>query len=227
MCLRTKLVAGLFGVCLAADAYAQVVASGLDDVSPWAIDFVGEDETKLSSTLWTASDPDTLLALMRRTRTRNLTPGEQMLLRQLVFSSGDAPDIDQSNELMAERARILLEIGEADAAATLFPLLSDAVGEMEPEEIAIDLLVGLGNEESACAASESEAREGAFWAKLRATCFALDDNGSAAELALELAISEGVDDPWFYEAVFAAVGIAPETPTARYDSGIALALSKK
>ncbi|MEM6410206.1 MAG: hypothetical protein AAF683_01565 [Pseudomonadota bacterium] len=223
----TKLAVFVIALCLGGSASAQVQASGLDDVSPWAVDFLSEDAERLPPTLWTATSPGTLVALMRRTRTKNLTPGEHLLLRQMVFSAGDQPTGEMSSDLIAERVRILLELGEADAAATLLPLLTGTINGENPQELATDLLVGLGNQDSACAASDSQAREGAFWAKLRATCFVLNDNAPGAELALELAISEGVDDPWFYEAVFAGLGLAPETPTARYDSGISLALSKK
>lgn len=226
MCSRTFFTSGL-ALFLAATAYGQVEASGLDDVDPWAVEFLGEDEPRLGESVWSASETNTLLALMRRTRTRNLSPGERTLLQQLVFSAGEAPIGEKSGKLLAERARIMLELGEAESASQIFPLVSEPIGDMEPEETAIDLLLGLDNVESACAASESDARAGAFWAKLRAVCFALDDNAQAAELSLELAISEGVEDPWFYEAVFAAIGVAPTLPPARYDSGIALTLSAK
>ncbi|MEO0883970.1 MAG: hypothetical protein AAFY34_14745 [Pseudomonadota bacterium] len=224
---KTRVLSCLLALFVAASADAQIESSGLDDVSPWTVGFLEADQQGFPPNLWTTSDPDRLLDLLGTIETQNLSPGEHALLRQILYSPGNPPEGDKVNDLMAERARLLLELGEADAAVTLLPLVQTYVGELDPEETAIDLLLGLGNHESACAASESEAREGAFWAKLRATCFALDENSQGAELALELAISEGVDDPWFYEAVFAAVGLAPDPPSARYDSGIALTLSKK
>ncbi|MEO1474937.1 MAG: hypothetical protein AAFS13_01030 [Pseudomonadota bacterium] len=221
------LIAGICACLAVSGAEAQVEAAALDDVNPWAVGFLAEDEGRLPGTLWSASEPDTLLALLRTTRTRNLSPGERLLLSQLVFSAGEAPEGELNIDLLAERARIILDLGEADIASQLFPLLSEPVGDADPEELAVDLLLGLGNEDSACAASESQAREGAFWAKLRAVCFALEGETGPAELALELAISEGVEDPWFYEAVFAAIDLAPTPPPARYDSGIALSLSAR
>ena len=84
-----------------------------------------------------------------------------------------------------------------------------------------------GNEASACQRLSGPVPEGTYWLKLRAVCAVLQENYSGAELAVEFASAQGLNDPWFIEAIFAASGDVPNPPNARFDTGLNIALSSK
>lgn len=196
-------------------------------VDPWGMGFLGAGEPTLPASMWRASSTETLLPMMRAVRTQGLTPAERTLMRRMALSPATAPQGSQSPALLAERARILFELGEARPAASLMARLETSPPGLDSDEIATDLNLALGNEAMACVENTSALREGAYWAKLRAVCAALQDNTAGAELAIEMASSQGVNDSWLTSAVFAASGDLPNPPSAKYDSGIALAISSK
>jgi len=212
-------------LCLSVSA--QIEDSGLQMVDPWGMGFLEAGEPALPASMWRASSTETLLPMMRAVRTQGLTPGERTLMRRMALSPATAPQGDQSPALLAERARILFELGEARPAASLMVRLETSPPGLDSDEIATDLNLALGNEAMACAENTNALREGAYWAKLRAVCAALRDNTAGAELAIEMASSQGVNDSWLTSAVFAASGDLPNPPNAKYDSGIALAISSK
>lgn len=219
------LFAGAAVFCLSASA--QFEESGLAMVDPWGMGFLEAGEPALPASLWKASDTSTLLPMMQDVRTQGLTPGERTLMRRMALSPANAPQGSESPALLAERARIMFELGEARAAAALMARLDTPPPGMDSDEIATDLNLALGNEAQACSTDNGKPRDGAYWAMLRAVCAALRDNTAGAELAIEMATSQGVDDKWLTSAVFAASGDLPKPPEARYDSGIALAISSK
>ena len=218
-------IAGAAALCLSASA--QIEDSGLQMVDPWGMGFLEAGEPVLPASMWRASSTQTLLPMMRDVPTQALTPAERTLMRRMALSPANAPQGAESAELLAERARILFELGEARPAASLMARLDTPPPGMDSDEIATDLNLALGNEAMACAENTGAVREGAYWAMLRAVCAALRDNTAGAELAIEMAMSQGVDDRWLTSAVFAASGDLPNPPEARYDSGIALAISAK
>lgn len=208
-------------------ASAQVQAEALGELDLWAADFLESGEQALPEASWSASDGEILLALTGSARTKRLSPVEQLLMRRLVLSAARAPDGEKSDALLAERARLMFQIGEASAAAQLLPTLKTAPAGLNAEEVAIDLQLAIGQTEAACLGGAGAGKDGAFWTRLRAVCFALDDNFEEAELAMELAASGGADDGWLRRAIFAASGALPAKPEARFDSGLALAMSAK
>ena len=222
--LGALLVAG----CVAFGASGQIVSSGIGEIDPWGMGYLEPDEQALPSNMWKASNADDLVVLMRKVRTRSLTPAERALLRRAVLSPALKPNGQKADEVMAERARIMFELGEAKAAADLMTRLTKAPPGLDPEQVSADLQLALGNEATACRPVQyGELKEGPYWARLRAACAALQNNIAGAELAVELAAAQGVNDPWLFSAVFAGLGQTGEPPNARFDSGISLALSTK
>lgn len=220
-------IAAAAALVLAGAASAQVEEGGLDGIDPWGVGYLEPDEAALPTGMWQASRGEDLLPLMRGTRTRNLTPAERQLLRRVVLTPASPPDGESDEELLAERARLIYELGEAEAAADLLGRLETSPRGLDAETVSVDLQLALGNERSACSRVLGRPREGAYWARLRAVCAALQDDMAAAELAVELAEAQGVSDPWLFSAVFAASGDIPDKPMARLDSGINLAISTK
>lgn len=223
----------VFAACAAAitvsfGAHGQIVSSGIGEIDPWGLGFLESNEKALPSNMWKASDAEELVPLMRKVRTRSLTPAERALLRRAVLSPALKPNGDKADDVLAERARIMFELGEAEAAAKLMGQITKGPPGLDPEQVSADLQLALGNEATACREVQYGAvKEGAYWARLRAACAALQNNISGAELAVELAASQGVEDEWLFSAVFAGLGNAGDPPNARFDSGISLALSTK
>ena len=211
----------------AASATAQIEDSWLETVDPWGMGFLKADEPSLPTNMWQGTQADALLPLMQTVRTHDLTPAERTLTRRMALSPANSPAGENDAELRAERARVVFELGEAAAAAELMSHLDEAPEEMDAEMTTADLNLALGNEATACAMLEDPERQGPYWSELRAVCAALEDNATGAELAIEIALAEGGADTWLLNAVFAAAGGLEEPPEARFDSGIALAISAK
>ncbi|MEO0466034.1 MAG: hypothetical protein AAF216_05790 [Pseudomonadota bacterium] len=214
-------------VLAAVPSVAQVEIRSLEMIDPFGRGYLEDGEAAMPTNMWKASRTEDLLPLMRQVRTRQLTPSERTLLRRVVVSPAARPEGERANEVLAERARILYELGEADAAADLLSRLPENPRGLDAAQLAVDLQLALGNEASACASLTSETREGAFWAKLRAVCAVLRNDTEAALLAIELAEAQGVNDDWFKSAVFASTLENTGDLVARFDTGMNLALSTK
>lgn len=225
--LMRHFSAVLSGFILGGLSFAQVQSGGLPDPDLWTVSFLNTTETALPETSWAASDSADLLSLTRTTRTRNLSPLEQTLMRRLVLSPATAPKDDGRDELLAERARLMFQIGEASAAAQLLPTLNTPPVGFDADEVAVDLQLAIGQTDAACLNGVGDKQTGAFWTRLRAVCFALEGNSQEAELAMELAGAQGINDVWLSKAIFATSGALPNKPEARFDSGLSLAISAK
>ena len=224
MSFRGLAAAALIG-SVALTAEAQIEDSGLDLVNPWGMSFLEAGEPSLSTDMWSASDADDLLPLMRDVRTHGLTPAERTLMRRMALSPAAPPPGAQEPALRAERARIMYELGEAEAAASLMARLETPPPGLDADEIVADLTRALGNEATACNMLDDPDRMTGYWAKLRAVCAALRGNTAGAELAIEMALQQDAVDSWLLSAVFAASGELPEPPEADFSSGLNLAIS--
>ena len=224
---RRALAGAALATLLVCPAHAQIEDSWLEQVDPWGISYLGEDEPALGTDMWRGARGEDLLALMQNARTKGLSPAEQTLMRRLVLSGGRAPAGEDRDALLAERARIAFELGEAAAAAGQFSELTTPPPGVDPAAMAADLNLVLGNEATACGALETPHLEDDYWPRLRAVCAALAGNTSGAELAMEMAQAQGVEDSWLASAIFAMSGVAPKPPKAKFDSGISFVMSNR
>ena len=225
---KSALIASLAAMmCLSQPATAQIESDSMDDISAWGQRYLSSDETEFPTTLWRGSDDQVLLALLQSVQTADLGPAERSLLRRIVLSPASQPRGDLAEALLAERARLMLELGEAEAAAAVVPQLTEGAEELDAGTLAIDLELASGREASACARLNGAVDEGTYWLKLRAVCAVLQDNFAGAQLAIEFAEAQGIDDEWLVEAIFAAGGDTPNPPSARFDTGLNIALSSK
>jgi len=220
---RRLLAGAALATLLSCPAHAQIEDSWLEQVDPWGISYLEDDEPALRTRMWRGARGEDLLALMQEARTKGLSPAEQMLMRRLALSAGQAPEGEDSDALLAERARIAFELGEAAAAAGQFAELESP----DAAAMAADLNLVLGNEATACGELSTPGLEGDYWPKLRAVCAALAGNTSGAELAMEMAQAQGVKDSWLSAAIFALSGVAPKPPKAKFDSGIGFVMSNR
>nr|WP_070960783.1 hypothetical protein [Hyphomonas sp. Mor2] len=208
-------------------AVAQVESESLDDISAWGQRYLSIGEPEFPSNLWRSSNDDTLLDLMQAVRTADLSPAERRLLRRTILSPATRPVGSKAEALLAERARLMLELGEARAAAALVPQLEEETLGLDAETLAVDLDMASGQELTACSKLDGPVRVAGYWLKLRAVCAVLQDNVAGAQIAIEVAEAQGVMDEWTVAAIFAASGDTPNPPEARYDSGLNIALSAK
>ncbi|WP_321487844.1 hypothetical protein [uncultured Hyphomonas sp.] len=224
---KRALAGAALATLLSCPASAQIEDSWLEQVDPWGISYLGEDEPALRTRMWRGASGEDLLALMQDARTKGLSPAEQILMRRLVLSGGRAPEGEEGNALLAERARIAFELGEAAAAAGQFAELKTPPPGVDAPAMAADLNLVLGNEATACEALNTPNPESDYWPRLRAVCAALAGNTSGAELAMEIAQAQGVEDSWLSSAIFAMSGVAPTPPKAKFDSGIGFVMSNR
>ncbi|MEL8056250.1 MAG: hypothetical protein AAGK66_08855 [Pseudomonadota bacterium] len=210
-------------------AAAQVESEGMSDITAWGARYLEADDGEFPAQLWQGSSDEILLELMREVKTTRITPAERMLLRRVILSPTRRPQGEKADELLAERARLMLALGEADAAAALVPRLETQARGVDAETLAVDLALARGDEATACRRVYSAAAlpEGMYWLKLSAVCAVLRENFARAEFAVEVATAQGLNDPWFVSAIFAASGDIPNPPNARFDSGLNIALSTK
>ena len=214
-------------LCCTMPATAQVDSESMDDITAWGARYESGQEVDFPSSLWRHSDNQILLGLMQSQSTDRLTGAERTLLRRLVLSPARKPSGEQAEALLSERVRLMLELGEADAAAQLAPRLQQTPEGLNAETFAIDLELARGEEDAACRHLEDNPPDGLYGLKLRAVCAVLAGNISGAEIAVEVASVQGLDDPWFVSAIFAAAGDSPNPPEARFDNGMNIALSLK
>lgn len=206
---------------------AQIESDSMDDLGAWGQRSLPSGAKEFPTTLWRNSHDAYLLTSLRSIDGTALGPAERKLLRRLVLSPATPPDGDLAEAILAERARLMIEIGEVRAAALSAVQLTEVSLEFDAEAMAIDLDLASGQEASACGQLDGALRDGEYWLKLRAVCAVLRDNFSGAQLAIEFATSQGVEDSWIVEAIFAAGGDSPIRPDARYDTGLNIALSNK
>ncbi len=225
MFFKSSLAALVFGLGFALSAGAQIESESMSDIDAWGTRFQDAGEPEFPSTLWSGSDAAFLLEALESVSTDALTSAERRLLRRALLTPSRPPTGEKADALLAERARILLELGEADAAAAIAPRLNEDVNIPGGETIGVDLEIARGQEATACGRLEEETGEDLYWLKLRAVCAVMRENYTGAELTVELAAVRGLDDPWFVEAIFAASGDDPTPPEARFDSGLNIALS--
>ncbi|MEM9572732.1 MAG: hypothetical protein AAF996_14795 [Pseudomonadota bacterium] len=225
---KAAMLAGLvLGLSAGLSAQAQIESDSMDDLGAWGQRYLSSNEAEFATTLWRNSNDEFLLSLLQSVTTTELGPAERLLLRRIILSPATPPQGVHAEDLLAERARLMLDLGEARAAAALVPRLEQAAPGLDAETLAVDLDLASGQEASACNTLNGSVKDGEYWLKLRAVCAVLRDNFSGAQLAIEVAAAQGVDDPWMVEAIFAAAGDTPNPPGARFDSGLNTALSSK
>ncbi|MEM6557747.1 MAG: hypothetical protein AAF642_17815, partial [Pseudomonadota bacterium] len=185
----------MIGLGASFGATAQIESDSMEDLGAWGQRYLSSNETEFPTTLWRNSNDEYLLFLLQSVQTRDLGPAERGLLRRIILSPATPPRGEKAQDLLAERARLMLELGEARAAAALVPQLEQAAPGLDAETLAVDLDLASGQEANACNTLNGAVRDGEYWLKLRAVCAVLRDNFSGAQLAIEVASAQGVDDP--------------------------------
>jgi len=192
-----------------AQGVGQVETSSLGDVDPLLIGTLTPQEGGLSRDLWTGADArgvaEAAARLPGETSSRAAARLATRVLSSPGFSPGGAGD---PRTAAAARARALLALGNVDVVDTL--ITQTPRGFDEPELAALAVRARLAKNEitPACRIGDTltNGRDGGFWLRLRAACYAWAGESSAAQLTLDLAreADAEVADEDFATWVFAA-----------------------
>ena len=218
------MAAGLVVLGTGLPAGAQIESSGLRDVSAWGVSFLNRGEADFGQGLWTGSDLDYLLALMDGIDVSALSQAERQLLSRALRAPSAAPESDLTDAFLEARAQLLLALGERRAAATLADQGGLELDNVNPDILLSDERLIRGEREVVCAQMNTSG-EGRFWSELRALCALEEGRDADAELAIEIAGQQPDAEPWFTNVAFAVLADQDERPSARYGSGIQIALS--
>ncbi|MFC7291317.1 hypothetical protein [Hirschia litorea] len=213
-----------------APSNAQIVSSGsLTEVDPWGVGWKSSNTGGLGSNLWSATNASSVYELLGSIDANQLTPAQANLLRAIVLSGGKAP-AGSIDEATTERLRLLRELGETKNATNLLQRFPNESWSEDPRKFEADMDFATGDNKRACATVDAAPSDDSFWQSLRATCFALAGNATAANLSAEMAVSSGEEDPWLFEAVSAVAEVIAgnentKLPAANYSTGATIALS--
>lgn len=226
--IRSLALASTCLALLAAPVQAQSVrAQNLSDLGLWGVAPAGASEAPTS--LWSSADPRLLALAFDRVGAPPKSPALQALARRLATVAAAAPpggveDVASARRRFALATRVARPDDAADMALRA-PRL-----DLDPDlsQIATDAAFAAGRIDPACRVVQALAgRTEPYWLQARAACFALRGEGSAADLAADLARAQGVTDPWFFAAIAASTGAAPKAPaTGQFGTGLSIALSR-
>lgn len=144
------------------------------------------------SDLWGGSSGKFLSILMRRARAPIASRWGQIMLRNALLTGGNAPSDVHPGDWAAERAWLLLRMGEADAARLL--VASVDVGDFTPKMFQVATQVGLANADPAalCPIRDGIAKYDKGVAPLvRAMCASLSGNSAEAAADIQAARRRG------------------------------------
>ena len=228
------LTSALFCSMAASPALSQSISTiesaPLQEVGPWGAAALPSGLEPMESDLWQGADPGTLALAFERITPDLRFPSLQRLVRQAVFSGGSAPAGDL--DLARARFQAANRLGPSEAVTRLFQTVPRLSTDPALVTLAIDAAFRAGKSEEACAWVATPGLEEANsnlaspnWFETRATCYALNGEGPAANLSVDLARAKGQTDTWLGRAVAAVSGPVTNPPAFRADSGRALALS--
>lgn len=211
------------------------------------VSLLEEDTDTALASAWAGSDDAELLRMLTELEPRLMTPAEKRLLYWVIGSPVDVPGDEDSRNLLTKRADTLLRIGKPRAALRLFAILAESdrlipIEEVEEEEevddeevekpfikshteLAVDLHIAMARFDEACQQVETNELVTEFWVKLRIVCGLIDNDMQAVGRATEVADTEEIDDPWFFENVQSFTRDRKTTRLARFDSGMSFVMS--
>ncbi len=206
-----------------------------------------EAQETASVKAWENTDHAEMLRMLTELEPRLMTPAEKGLLYWVIASPVEVSDDEDFRKLLKKRADTLLNIGKPRAALNLFAILAESdrlipLTEVEVEEVeedeevekpfinshtelAIDLHIALGRFDKACEQLESNELVTEFWIKLQIICGLIDNDIQTVGRATELADTEEIEDPWFFENVQSFTRNRKTTRLARFDSGMSFVMS--
>lgn len=210
---------------------ASIVISELDAVDSFSVEALPAGVAALPTDIWAG------VAGADAARVVGASPGGHGSLAaaeisaRVLLTGAAAPERREGRALALARVRAVAELGRLGAVDRI---LSGAPKALEDADFArFGAAAKLANNDvaGACSLSDrlSTGRREAYWARLRAACFAMAGESAAAELTLELAreaAAEGVDEDFSHLVAAAGGALDGDRPATLRDT-IELALARK
>ena len=210
----------LASALLAQTASAQISASGpLTEVNAWGVGWQTPRQGGLPASLWESTNANDIAILLGELDVKALSPAQTGLFSTILQSAGRPPQ-GEDEEASALRVGHLYALGEGDKARDLQRRFTHTSWGQPVEQSEADKEFAGGYASAACARMEANDNGAEYWLRARPVCFALAGDLNAAELALEVAQSEGLEDAWLRTSIQTlAAPDGPKTP-ARFDTGV-------
>jgi hypothetical protein len=196
-----------------------LAAPGID-----AIGLAGPAQGGFDQSLWTGSDGELILTLLRDLPVVTENPPLRALTRRLLMTGAPVQGLIEPGSLLGARAERLLAMGDLEGAAALLDRVPPTEGDSEIARLMVRAALLRGDQEVACrrAADIAPSSSAAFWAKVTVYCRLADGDVEGAMLALALLRDQGqTDDAAFFSLVEAiaagapaAVQLGPDEPSA-------------
>ena len=223
--IKRLAAAAVSCVALAPFAGAQIANSGpLGGVNPWGVGWIGSTENALPTDFWGDSRKTDLTPLFQSITPDRLSPAELNLLTRVLMSSSKAPEGD-SDEMILQRVRLLKILGAEDKVVDLYRRFPNADWARPVAEIEVDQDLTAGDNNRACRQVASVTDVEDFWLKARIACLVIAGQVQDAQLAADLARSDGLDDPWLFSVVFSLGEDSEAHAPAKFDTGVQTAIS--
>ena len=225
---RLNALAGAAALVLAAaiatPALSQQVASApLSQVDPWGVGWLSANDGAIPTAFWANTNAEALGPIFTSLQAKDLSPTARALLRRIVLSRSKAPA--GGGVLMADRLRLIEQLGETAHAADLRKRYADIDWGKSGERLAIEIDLVSGKKE-ACARTTGKPAADRAWMPLRALCLALDGDINATNLLLEqIAATDEAFGVWLMAATGAMTAPGARKPEGRYTSPFEAAVS--
>ncbi len=175
------------------------LAPVLQDLPPQArrsLDNVGilvADSGDMGAAAFGSSDGRYLSYIMRKMQTPIASRWASILLRRALLSQVDTPRNVSGQDWVAERAWLLLRMGEAESARLLVQAVDADRYTPKLQDVALQAALATADPSGACAFTEwvSPTRREQAWPMVRAMCLALAGESAEASLQIGRARSRG------------------------------------
>lgn len=168
--------------------------------------------------MWHGTDLESAKRLIAELPVDTESPAMRDIMRRLLLSRAATPAGGKGNgngtDLVVLRARVLLAMGEANAALQLIDAVPHPRRGILFERVAAEAHLVTGDYIAACRPAADGAKDGSdsnFWDKLLIFCQAVAKQNSKAELGLAVQREAGGADPAYFTLINAIINGTPVT----------------
>ncbi len=206
----------------------RVTVSGLAPIDPSGAGLIGPGSGGFAPTLWTGSPRAAIATRIGQLPASPNSPAMQSLLRRVLLSGANPPSgvtPDDEPSMLAQRLLKLVAGGRVSEAAMLGA--QSARDDALARQAWTEALLLQARDEDACgdATTLRQSLGEPYWLKLRAFCYVVEGNSSAAVLTLDVMRERAIQDDAFFELAGALTeGSVAKVAGVPAPSGIHMAL---
>lgn len=207
----------------------RVTMTGLSAIDPAGAGLINSGNGGFESTLWSGSPRTAVAARIAQLPAAPNSPAMQNLIRRLLLTSAQPPagaTPPDEPSFLALRLTKILANGWLEESAML--AAQSTRDDSFARQTAAEALLLQGRDGDACgdATSLRQSASEPYWLKLRALCYVLETNASAAMLTLDVMRERGIEDDAFFAlaGALAEGAAAPQVTALPKPTGLHLAL---